>query len=69
MKNRKIEISFICGFVTALSLFSLYQDYLGLEGSIKCLTEHWVSGYVTVPLALITLTLSLFYYFGIKNKK
>ena len=34
---------------------SLYEDSLGMEGCIRDIANHWVTGWITVPLALLLL--------------
>jgi hypothetical protein len=46
------------GFISALALVSLFQDYCGKEGYIEVVRNHWMSAYITVPLALAALLLS-----------
>ena len=50
---------FFCGAMVALSMMSLYQDFLGKDGFVKHVQDHWISGWWTVPIALVLLLLAL----------
>lgn len=50
---------FWAGFVMALALHSLYQDALGRDRYIESVRVGWVSAWVSVPLALLALLLSV----------
>lgn len=51
--------SFHAGVVFAICIESLVQDALGREGYIAVVRAHWISGWITVPIALVGLTLAL----------
>jgi hypothetical protein len=46
-------LSFSDGALVALAIYSLYQDYLGLEGYIQYLHEGWMPSAFSVPLAAL----------------
>lgn len=48
-------LTFSDGALVAMAIYSLYQDYLGLEGYIQYLHKGWMSSELSVPLALVTL--------------
>ncbi len=50
---------FGAGIMLGISTFSLFQDIMGKEAYIEYLHNHWVSGWVTVPLALICFVYAL----------
>lgn len=53
MKRSTILINgLFCGGLSAAATHSLIQDYLGLEGTIQSIRDHWISATYTVPLAL-----------------
>ena len=55
MLNVSIPKPFIAGCLTFWAISSLQMDYLGMEGTIRDIVNHWVSWHYTVPLALVAL--------------
>lgn len=50
---------FWAGFMAALSAISLSQDFLGQELYIQIAQEHWVDSWITAPIALLVLGVSM----------
>ena len=48
-------LSFTDGALSALAIYSLYQDYLGLEGYIQYIRGGWMPSWLSVPLAVLCL--------------
>jgi len=48
-------LTFTDGALSALALYSLYQDYLGLEGYIQFIQGGWMPSGFSVPLAVLCL--------------
>jgi hypothetical protein len=46
---------FFLGMTTGLLVLSLLQDWIGKETYLQLAEEHWVSGYFSVPFAIIAL--------------
>lgn len=44
---------FATGVVITVCVMSLYQDYMGLDGYVAHVREHWVEPWVTVPVAIV----------------
>jgi len=65
--NRILE-TFLAGVVATLGFSSLYQDILGKEAYLKMVDAGWLSGYYTVPLALLCILAGLG-TLSIQNKK
>jgi len=53
---------FFAGMICAFALESLQQDYMGKEAYIVMAQNHWISGYITVPLAIFNLFLAFVIY-------
>jgi hypothetical protein len=51
----KLKSSYLYGMVTMGCVMLLFQDFHGKHGYINWLQENWISGYVTVPLAIFFL--------------
>ena len=53
----RFEISkrFVAGFLTCSAITSLQQDILGMEGTVRMVVNHWITGWITVPLAILAL--------------
>lgn len=47
--------NFTAGFLSALALSSLAQDWYGKEGYINLVRENWIDSYFTIPLAIVIL--------------
>jgi len=50
------------GFAAAMAVHSLIEDYIGQDGMREMVDHHWVSGGVTVPLAVLVLVVIAVYY-------
>lgn len=46
-------LTFSDGALVAMAIYSLYQDYLGLEGYIQYLHKGWMPSWFSVPLAAL----------------
>ena len=57
------------GWTLAFAIMSLHQDYLGKEGYIQYTQENWIDPSITVPWALISLILGVYFSFIYKGKK
>lgn len=53
---------FWIGFLSCSCLYSLAQDALGKEEYLRLIEEHWVSGVVSVPLAVLGLIVATWMY-------
>lgn len=53
---------FFSGFLFSVACSSLCQDFLGLERYIQMAREYWVSPWVSIPTAILFLTLSAIHY-------
>ena len=51
-------VAFWAGVIGYASVISLIQDFIGQEAYIKMAREHWVSGWITVPIATLGLCVS-----------
>ena len=59
----------IGGWTLAFAVVSLRQDYLGKEAYIRYAQENWIDPSITVPWALISLILGIYFSFIHKDKK
>ncbi len=48
-------LTFSDGALVAMAIYSLYQDYLGLDGYIHYLHKGWMPSEFSVPLALLAI--------------
>jgi len=62
MKFKNASSGFIAGFLFAISSFGLYQDFLGREGYAQYVLDHWVTGWISVPIEVATLIIALVLY-------
>lgn len=51
---RRSEMFFL-GSTTAFAILSLIQDFIGKEVYIQLVKDHWVSGWIGVPLCILGL--------------
>lgn len=54
-----VLVSSICGASLAMSAYSLFTDYLGKEMYSQYILNHWVSSKISVPIALLSIVLSI----------
>lgn len=54
-----MNLDVLRGMLYTLALYSLYTDYLGLEGYIARVRETWVDPLHSVPIAIGTLILAV----------
>jgi hypothetical protein len=47
--------SFWNGWICALAVMSLHQDYYGQEAYIALMRDHWIPSHISVPLACVFL--------------
>lgn len=47
------------GMIVTLAVQSLCQDYLGVEEYVRRVQENWISGWITVPVAIIAMVACL----------
>lgn len=52
-----LNIMFWAGFMAAVSVNSLFQDFAGQQRMRDWVSSHWIDGWVTVPLAAAVLGL------------
>ncbi len=64
--EKKVRSAFVFGMAFACSLVSLHQDMMGQEAYAKLVETNWVSGWITVPLAIVCAVASLYEYGKIK---
>lgn len=57
--NKFLIVAFTCGMFFEGALISLMQDLHGKEKYIEMIQNHWISGRITVPLALIIIIAAL----------
>ena len=50
-----VRTSWWCGALTAVAVYSLFQDFKGQEGYIELARTTWLTAWVTVPIALLML--------------
>lgn len=58
-KKEMVKSSVLAGVGILISFESLFQDFLGQEGYMRLVRDHWVSWVYSVPLALILLFVSI----------
>lgn len=63
----RLSWSFVTGWMVCWGVLSLAQDLVGKETYIKLAQEHWVPGYVSVPIAIINLLLAAFFQFALRR--
>ena len=65
MKNivLKFDSKVVAGFLIHGAITSLVQDSMGKEAYLKSVTEHWVSAWVTVPFALVSLLIAVWIWY------
>lgn len=52
------------GALAATGIYSLIQDWMGPEGYVEYVQNHWVSASWTVPIALASLLIGLIVTIG-----
>ncbi len=50
-----MKVTFFDGILTCVALVSLRQDLMGKDAYIEWCQRNWVSGSITIPLAIIVL--------------
>lgn len=53
---------FWAGFVMYPCLSSLHQDALGKDAYVRLVSDAWISGWWTVPIALVALSACAWIY-------
>lgn len=69
MKKSNLWAAFFAGSAFVMALYSLFQDYLGREGYITYVLEHWTPGWYSVPLSVIILVLSVLNFVHVLREK
>ena len=59
MKLPNSSKCFLAGCFANAAVFSLYTDYLGQDGIIESINNHWISPAISVPIAIIVLIAAL----------
>jgi hypothetical protein len=49
---------FMCGWLTALSLYGLFMNIMGVEGYVDHVQKYWVTGWIGIPIFILALGLS-----------
>lgn len=62
--RNRVRDGLIAGFLLCSALRSLYEDWIGQTGMEQAIREHWVTGWITVPLALLWLLTAASLYAG-----
>ena len=62
LHKKRNRAKFWAGCLTATAFQSLYQDFKGQAGMQEVVQNHWISGWWTVPLALICLGWAYYLY-------
>lgn len=52
----------LSGMLIYMGVSSLYQDFLGKDGYIQKVNESWVSGSITIPLAICLIALGIYLF-------
>jgi len=50
---------------TRIHLLGIFQDFVGQEGYINLIRNHWISGWYTVPGALLLLAMGILAWVGV----
>ena len=58
----KIANKYVAGIIMYSAVNSLYQDVIGKEGYIERISNGWISSWITVPLAILFLVVSVWLY-------
>lgn len=51
---------YVAGAIACACAISLIQDFYGLEGYVEHLRAHWISGWYTVPIAVVGFLWAVF---------
>lgn len=63
MKSKDYYLDpFTTGAMIVMAVYSLIQDFVGAEAWAEHVRNHWVTGYITVPLAIVFLIWGLVSY-------
>lgn len=63
-----VDSAFFCGWLSALAIMSLAQDWHGKEKYLEMIQARWHDPYYSVPIALVVLTWSLLSVFVNRQK-
>lgn len=58
-KDNTFGKGFLVGVLIISSGLSLAQDWAGQDNFLKYAQEHWVSGWFTIPLAILSIIFAL----------
>ncbi len=59
MENKVLDLGWWSGVLMTLAVLSLYQDFFGRDRYIEIVRAGWVSGWITVPLAIAKMVIAL----------
>ena len=51
--QRATRMSFWCGVISAITAWTIVQDYMGQEAYLNYVRNHWSSAWVALPLELL----------------
>jgi hypothetical protein len=57
---KKYWSGFTAGGLSLASIMLIFQDMLGKEGYSQWMSDHWISPYFSVPLAIVSLLLAVY---------
>lgn len=58
-RSKNTVVAFNAGVVVGLCCLSLLQDTIGKEAYIAIIDEHWVSGWISVPISIAIMLFCL----------
>lgn len=64
-KEKLVWHGVVIGWSLDSAFHSLFQDFVGQEGYINLVRNHWISGWYTVPGALLLLAMGILAWVGV----